>query len=99
MYLKARSRRVAIPVVDSVSQTYHFAPLQYSFRIKPPLKLQVVSVIIRSAMLRALHQGSLLAGNRFDDTRNSIHFNTNARVLILVMTFRDVINRNVLKLL
>ena len=60
MYLKARSRRVAIPVVDSVSQTYHFAPLQYSFRIKPPLKLQIVSVIIRSAMLRALHQGSLL---------------------------------------
>ena len=34
VYLKARSRRITNPVVDSVSQTYHFAPFQYSFRIK-----------------------------------------------------------------
>ena len=41
VYLKARSRRVTIPVVDSVSQTYRFAPLQYSFRIKSPLNCKL----------------------------------------------------------
>ena len=41
VYLKARSRHVTIPVVDSVSQTYRFAPLQYSFRIKPPLNCKL----------------------------------------------------------